>query len=48
MDRRHRRWENFTYTPISKKRAEMERRILYAFEIDDNCGCNLADKNPTR
>ncbi len=39
------RAKKFTYTPISKKRAEMERRILYAFEIDDNCVCNLADKS---
>jgi hypothetical protein len=37
------RAKDFTYAPVSRKRAEMERRILYAFEIDDNCVCNLAD-----
>ena len=28
------------YTPVPEKRAEMESRILYAFEIDGSCFCN--------
>ncbi len=43
-----RRAKNFTYTPITEKRAEMESRILYTFEIDGNCFCNLDDNKYSR
>jgi hypothetical protein len=30
----------FTFSPISSKRAEMEARIVYAYEIDGGCPCD--------
>lgn len=34
------RAENTRFDPISAKRAEMESRIVYAFEIDGSCPCD--------
>jgi hypothetical protein len=31
---------NIRFNPISAKQAEMESKILYAFEIDDSCPCD--------
>jgi hypothetical protein len=30
----------YSFSPISSKRAEMEARIVYAFEIDGGCPCD--------
>ncbi len=30
----------YKFLPITGKRAEMESRIVYAFEIDDSCPCD--------
>lgn len=38
----HRVEENH-FDPISAKRAEMEARIIYAFEIDGSCRCDDRD-----
>ena len=29
-----------TFEPITKRRAEMESRILYCYEVDDSCECD--------
>jgi hypothetical protein len=29
-----------SFAPISKHRAEMESRILYAYDVDDSCPCD--------
>ena len=34
------RAEKTDFDPISAKQAEMESRILYAFEVDDSCPCD--------
>ena len=28
------------FKPISKRRAELESRILYCYEVDDSCECD--------
>jgi hypothetical protein len=30
----------YAFSPISSRRAEMEARIVYAFEIDGGCPCD--------
>ena len=34
------RQNSYSFSPISLKRAEMEARIVYAFEIDGGCPCD--------
>jgi len=34
------RFSSFPFTPISTHRAEMESRILYAYDVDDSCPCD--------
>jgi hypothetical protein len=34
------RFDGFVFNPIPENRAEMESRILYAYEIDDACPCD--------
>jgi hypothetical protein len=34
------RAEKTDFDPISTKQAEMESRILYAFEVDGSCPCD--------
>jgi len=34
------RFLSFPFTPISAHRAEMESRILYAYDVDDRCPCD--------
>ena len=31
---------DFAFTPITRKRAEMESRIIYCFEVDGSCPCD--------
>lgn len=31
---------DFSWIPISSERAQMEARILYAFDVDDSCPCD--------
>lgn len=31
---------DFSFTPITRKRAEMESRIIYCFEVDGSCTCD--------
>jgi hypothetical protein len=33
--------DSFDFTPISAKRIELESRILYAYEVDDACVCDV-------
>jgi hypothetical protein len=35
-----------TLAPIAAKRAEIEERILYAYEINDSCVCNISGCDP--
>jgi hypothetical protein len=35
-----RRIQSVSFAPISKQRAEMESRILYAYDVDDSCPCD--------
>ena len=32
--------QSASFAPISKHRAEMESRILYAYDVDDSCPCD--------
>ena len=32
--------EDITWEPIAAERAEMESRIIYAFEVDGSCPCD--------
>ena len=32
--------DRFDFIPIPAKRAEMESRILYCYEVDDSCPCD--------
>ena len=34
------RFDSFEFKPVPEKRAEMESRILYAYEVDDSCPCD--------
>jgi hypothetical protein len=34
------RMQDFRFTPISGKQAEMESRIVYCYEVDDSCPCD--------
>ena len=34
------RFPTLLFAPVSKHRAEMESRILYAYDVDDRCPCD--------
>jgi hypothetical protein len=34
------RFDSLDFSPVEHKRAEMESRILYAYEVDDACPCD--------
>ena len=36
------RFPEYVFTPVSEKRAEIESRIVYAYEVDDACPCDTS------
>ena len=34
------RFDSFEFAPVASKKAEMESRVLYAYEVDDACPCD--------